>query len=102
MDFFLKNDCDTIILGCTHFTHIADAVRDVAGSGVRVIDSRNGVSRRALDVAGEKMGGEKFRGKKIEADSAFFVTKKPTAAEENEYRALCAHFGIPWGGTVDF
>ena len=29
VDYFAANDCDTIILGCTHFTHIADDIQVV-------------------------------------------------------------------------
>lgn len=56
VDFFAAHDCDTIVLGCTHFTHIADAVSLAAGPTVRVVDSRDGVSKQALRVAGGKEG----------------------------------------------
>lgn len=50
VDYFAANDCDTIILGCTHFTHIADDIQAAAGDKVRVIDSREGVANQALRV----------------------------------------------------
>ena len=50
MDYFAANGCDTIILGCTHFTHIADDIQAAAGDNVRVIDSREGVANQALRV----------------------------------------------------
>ncbi|MCR5724229.1 MAG: glutamate racemase [Treponema sp.] len=52
VSFFTERGCDTIILGCTHFTHIAREIAAVAGSGVSVIDSRDGVANQALKVAG--------------------------------------------------
>ena len=90
-----------IILGCTHFTHIADIMRKEAASGVKIIDSRNGVSNHALDVAKRKYGKDFFKGKS-ELDNSFFVTKAPDEKEEREYKTLCEYFGIPWGGAVDF
>ncbi|MBQ4014022.1 MAG: glutamate racemase [Treponema sp.] len=50
VDYFAANGCDTIILGCTHFTHIAEDIQAAAGDKVRVIDSREGVANQALRV----------------------------------------------------
>lgn len=47
-DFFKNNGCDTVILGCTHFTHIAQEMQQVCGKDIKVIDSRDGVSRQAV------------------------------------------------------
>jgi len=39
--FFKKERVgDTIILGCTHFVHLAEVIQHEAGDGVRVVDSR--------------------------------------------------------------
>ncbi len=35
----LKENVDTIILGCTHFPHLAPIIQDVAGNGVTLIDN---------------------------------------------------------------
>lgn len=35
----IKNDVDTIILGCTHFPHLALVISQVVGDGVRLIDT---------------------------------------------------------------
>ncbi len=35
----LDEDTDTIILGCTHFPHLAPIIQSVAGAGVTLIDS---------------------------------------------------------------
>ncbi|MBO7121758.1 MAG: glutamate racemase [Treponema sp.] len=127
VDYFASNDCDTIILGCTHFTHIADDIQAAAGDKVRVIDSREGVANQALRVfpgqvpgqdaaqtdgsAGSKgaalLGQEKkssqgqavSQDKNAPADKSFFFTAA-TREQEEEYRAMCARFGIPYGGLV--
>ena len=50
VDFFRQHDTDTIILGCTHFIHMADDIQNAAGSSVRVIDSRDGVVNQTMRV----------------------------------------------------
>lgn len=37
---------DVIVLGCTHFLHVADAFIEAAGPGIAIIDSRQGVAAR--------------------------------------------------------
>lgn len=109
VDFFASKGCDTIILGCTHFTHVAQDIQEASGSGVKVIDSRDGVSRQAIKVERAKTG----RVRSLDSGSAsqtetcgmpfkdmsFFVTAA-TSSEEREYRTLCAKLNIPWGGIV--
>ncbi len=127
VDYFAANDCDTIILGCTHFTHIADDIQAAAGDKVRVIDSREGVANQALRVfpgqvpdqdaaqtdcgAGTRgvalfgrdknssQGQAVSQGQNAPADKSFFFTAA-TREQEEEYRAMCARFGIPYGGLV--
>ena len=41
---------DVIVLGCTHYPFAEAAVRDIAGPGVRIVESGNAVARRARDV----------------------------------------------------
>ena len=50
VDYFAEKGCDTIVLGCTHFTHLADIMQKAAGKNVSVVDSRDGVARRAIEV----------------------------------------------------
>ncbi|MDY2843291.1 MAG: glutamate racemase [Treponema sp.] len=47
-DFFKSQNCDTVILGCTHFTHIFNEMKKACGSDVKVVDSRDGVANQAL------------------------------------------------------
>lgn len=46
----LDSGADRIVLACTHFLHVADYIARAAGSGVRIVDSRAGVARRAAEV----------------------------------------------------
>lgn len=101
VDFFAAHGCDTIVLGCTHFTHVADEIAAAAGSAVRVVDSRAGVARQAIRVEREKAArppcGDDAR---LPADGTFFVTACP-ADGGAEYATLCRGYGIPWGGVLE-
>ena len=104
VQYFAANDCDTIILGCTHFTHIADDIKAAAGPSVSVVDSREGVSNQALRVfpgSAKNCGQDKncAQGQKAPADKSFFFTAA-TPEQEAEYRAMCDRFDIPFGGLL--
>lgn len=114
---FLDQGCDTIILGCTHFTHVAGSIAAAAGKDVQVVDSRDGVAKQALKVwqCAETEAGDAARTgtaavqspsaslpyrSDLPADKSFFVTKLRSPEDEEEYRDLCASFRIPWGGEI--
>ena len=129
VEYFAANGCDTIVLGCTHFTHVAKEFAEAAGDGVRVVDSRDGVANQAIRVETEKnasatetsteavgastgesaapsaganpAGAKKMSGpeENLPPDRTFFVTAC-TPADEIEYRRLCEGYGIPWGGVL--
>lgn len=51
---FKNAGADVVVLGCTHFLHILPSMRrvvDELGGGVKLVDSRDGVARRVLDLA---------------------------------------------------
>lgn len=103
VSFFLENKCDTIILGCTHFTHIAENIASVAGSGVQVVDSRDGVANQALRVEQKQIAvsvQQKARLDTLPPDQSFFVTALHNTEDDREYAALCKNAGIPWGGLI--
>ena len=64
----LDKGADTIVLGCTHYPFVSDAIRDVAGPGVNLIDSAGPVARelhRRLEANGllaaePRIGAETF------------------------------------------
>lgn len=45
-----KNDVDVIVLGCTHFLHLAREFREAAGPGLTIVDSRDGIAARLQTV----------------------------------------------------
>ena len=99
VSYFKECGCDTIILGCTHFTHIASDIKNVAGSSISVVDSRDGVAKQALRVEKDAIGG--LNDANISLDKTFFVTECKTQKEEIEYKTMCSLFSIPWGGVVN-
>lgn len=93
IDFFSGQGCDTVILGCTHFLHLVAEFEEAAGPALRVVDSRSGVVRRALEVARpcDCSAADPL-------DKTLFVTGG--AASEPEYRLVCAGMGLRWGGAL--
>lgn len=102
VDYFNSCGCDTIILGCTHFTHMAREIDEAFASKswrkVFVVDSRDGVSNHALDVI--KTAPAKPDSENLPEDMTFFVTSLEGEDEKREYETLCEKFHIPFGGCI--
>ena len=47
----LDQGADVIVLGCTHYPHVADRILERVGPGVELIDPAPAVARRAVEVA---------------------------------------------------
>lgn len=86
-EFFRKEDCDVVILGCTHFLNLADTIQKVFGESIKVVDSRDGVARRALDVCHISKDEKKEYNPVI----PLYVTGD---AENVEYKAISEKYGI--------
>ncbi len=48
----LEQDVDVIVLGCTHFLHLAREFRDVAGDRAVIVDSSDGIASRIATILG--------------------------------------------------
>ncbi len=70
----LSAGCDTIILGCTHFPHLAPIVQKIAGDGVTLIDSGLEEAKYIRDYLSENgmLNGESHIGK-----ARYFVSDRP-------------------------
>ncbi|WP_294429306.1 glutamate racemase [uncultured Treponema sp.] len=98
-DFFKKEGCDTVILGCTHFTHIADEMQKACGSEIKVVDSRDGVANQAIRKIHEESG--RCKGDKdLSVDNLTFFVTKASESELAEYKTLCENLNIPFGGVI--
>ena len=118
VDFFRQNDCDVIILGCTHFLNIKDVFVEECGSQIAVVDSVDGVVRHALDVWGDFKGGKKLVSSPLRREgrtqqgasegetspsykiSRLFVTSFSDKEEALQYKVLCDRFGINFEGIL--
>lgn len=103
VDYFAANGCDTIILGCTHYTHVASYIQRSAGEKVHVVDSRDGVANQALKVETQKLKDSSPLSAglaPLPPDRSFFVTKLDSEKDRAEYEDLCRNFDIPWGGVL--
>ncbi|GAB4546871.1 MAG: glutamate racemase [Anaerolineales bacterium] len=72
----LKENIDTVVLGCTHYPFVIPLIKEIVGADVRVIDPAPAVARqvaRLLEARGIKspMGAA--------ADLRFFTTAEPAA-----------------------
>lgn len=47
---------DTLVLGCTHYPHLAPVIAEVAGPGVAIVDPSPAVARQISRVAGDERG----------------------------------------------
>lgn len=50
VDAMKREGVDVIVLGCTHFLHVADAFAEAAGPDIAIIDSRQGVVARLASL----------------------------------------------------
>ena len=109
VDYFAEKGCDTIVLGCTHFTHLADIMQKAAGKNVSVVDSRDGVARRAIEVHDNLINSKKESENIFTAaadflsevpDGSFFVTGISDDKAKAYYEAFCKMLAIPFGGTL--
>ncbi|HYJ13191.1 MAG TPA: glutamate racemase, partial [Thermomicrobiales bacterium] len=53
LDPMLEADVDVVVLGCTHYPFLLDAIAAYAGSGVRIIDSGLAIANRTRYVLAE-------------------------------------------------
>lgn len=80
---------ESLVLGCTHFLHVLDPIKQRLGN-VRIVDSLDGVGRRILSLLGEKSHEQ--------GKSCFYLSQKGT--REANYRRFAATFNLVWGGIL--
>lgn len=88
----LKKSCvDSVVLGCTHFIHVAEEIKKALGEGVSIIDSREGVSRQVTRVIQRNRDNEQGKG-------YFYMTKE--VEDSNNYKYLCDQAGLKYKGEI--
>lgn len=91
---------DSVVLGCTHYLHLAEALERHLGPGVSIVDSRDGVGRRVATVLGEK---GLLSSTRTEADLFHFTGRSEWDAAhlallEDRYRPWAAQFHLEYAG----
>ena len=114
IDFFRRQDCDVIILGCTHFLNIKDvfekvahncAVPELVEGQIQIVDSVDGVVRQMIKVRAlrsyealrQAQGPQGVQGPQ---GAQLFITSTDNQTELVKYQAICAHFNISFGGNI--
>lgn len=90
---FSKMGVDSVVLGCTHFIHVADEIKVALGKEVKVIDSREGVSNQVMRVIS-------VRDNKKTAQDSFYLTKD--LKDCRNYRFLCNRADLKFKGEIKF
>lgn len=84
---------DTIVLGCTHFLFLSGEFSRVSGGAMRIVDSRDGVARRALALLRERGLISSGPG-----GGTLFVTGEPPF--EASWERFASRFGLEFGGPL--
>lgn len=92
IDRFRDAGVDTIVLACTHFLHLSEEFREVAGPGIEIIDSREGVAQQALRVVAPRELDHRA--------GACFVTGNLSPEMDALYKTYARLFDISWGGVL--
>jgi len=95
---FREAGVDTIVLACTHFLHVSDEIREVAGPDIEIIDSREGVVQQALRLVPPRKPGDASGF--AHGAGACYITGGVSAEMENRYRTYAGLFDISWGGLL--
>ncbi len=125
VDFFRQENCDVIILGCTHFLNFTEVFEEACKPDIKVVDSVDGVVRHALEVLGPVRREQPsiarlcafcrrilkrpaaaarfltdFRLERGKSFPTLLITGFNDTEEENQYNVLCSRFGIKFGGLL--
>ena len=84
----------SVVLGCTHFIHVIGPIEKELGSTVQVVDSRDGVGRRVLDVLNEAPQATEHA---HSVPSDFWVTGGALQGMHRRYAQL---HGFQWEGQL--
>jgi glutamate racemase len=90
-----RHQVDAVVLGCTHFIFMDEAIGRYMGSPVKIIDSREGVGRQVLRMLQRY---NLFRPSAVRP--GFFTTGGLSPADEDHYRLFAGHFDLEWGGRL--
>lgn len=96
----LDDGVDTVVLGCTHYLHLAEDLRRHLGPSVALVDSRDGVGRRVAQLLEDQ--GLLSAGRV--GPDLFHFSARPEWDEtvlgplETRYREWAQRFGLTYAG----
>jgi glutamate racemase len=85
---------DVVVLGCTHYLHVAAELQAALGPDVRLIDSREGVVNQLVRV----LDRSRLRARQRAGDDGFYLTGD--GAVEERYGRFAERFGFPGAGLL--
>ncbi|MCQ2576983.1 MAG: glutamate racemase [Treponema sp.] len=85
VNYFLENQVDAIILGCTHFLNLKENFQRVAKDKAVIVDSREGVVKRALSVVKIDCSGEKA----LDTPAKLIIT-----GDKKDYVEVCKRYNL--------
>jgi glutamate racemase len=98
--FFNNKEVDTLVLGCTHFLHIKDAIARSFKGSVEIVDSLEGVGRQVIrmwNTCCKPESGEATM--PIHKHSDVFYLNGETE-NDSIYRRFAESCGLKWGGVL--
>ena len=98
INYFKENNCDCIILGCTHFLNISSEIKKACGNSIEVVDSKEGVVNRCLYMI-EKLGIKENK-KNNPFAHTLYITGFNEQKDKEEYDVICKKYNLTWGGVL--
>jgi len=108
--YFAQNKVDTIVLACTHFSHVINEISALVGPSVQVIDSRSGIANRVSDLL-KKRDAELFESpvnlaelnplrkeSSLLLEDSFYVTGKSNLSM---YEHFASRFKLAFKGVIE-
>jgi glutamate racemase len=79
-----RKGMDTLILGCTHYPLLKDAIQEVVGEEVKLIDSASTIAREVKSILKAKNLGDKTGA----PEHSFYFSDKPRGFKQLSKRFL--------------
>ena len=97
---FHDDGVDAVVLGCTHYLHLAEDLRRHLGPGVALVDSRDGVGRRVARILEDR---GLLAATRDGPDLFHFTAREEwdegaVALLETRYREWARRFGLEYAG----
>ncbi len=92
--YFIDNDVDAVVLGCTHFLHIKEELQNLLGPNIQIVDSVEGVAKQIVNVAGSLDSTRE----ETEPAPGFYTATAPAA--DSQLRRFADAFTLPYTGGL--